>query len=403
MRTLPIAKAPLACAFTALAAAALLAGGCGGSSSGTSTHKAAPLAPVSPHGAGGLATRNTTRLGGSDPTTDAAAIALATNPGLTPATHPKAVVLVDQGDWPAALAASALAAAPLHAPLLYAKAGGALPQASSQALRAMAPSGSAALGARVIAIGVAPPAGYATRALPDGYPANVVASIERLVATARGTPPQQAIIVGEAAPAALSMPAAGLAAETGAPILLAGASAVPAATAAVLRRLHRPAIYVVGPPAAVSEAVARKLRRYGTVKRIGAATPVANAIAVARFSDGAFGWGVTEPGHGLVFANATRPLDAPAAASLSASGDYGPLLLLEGASGVPNPLAHFLSNIQPGYTEEPAYRPVHGVYNHGWLIGDELAISTTTQAELDGMLEISPRPTAPTPTESATP
>ena len=56
---------------------------------------------------------------------------------------------------------------------------------------------------------------------------------------------------------------------------------------------------------------------------------MAGSIAVARYTDGEFGWGVKEPGHGLVFANSGRPLDAPAAALLSATGNYGPLLLLE--------------------------------------------------------------------------
>ena len=31
------------------------------------------------------------------------------------------------------------------------------------------------------------------------------------------------------------------------------------------------------------------------------------------------------------------------------------------------------------------------VYNHGWLIGDEQAISALAQAELDTVLEIAPR------------
>jgi len=34
---------------------------------------------------------------------------------------------------------------------------------------------------------------------------------------------------------------------------------------------------------------------------------------------------------------------------------------------------------------------VRGAYNHGWLIGDEQAISAITQAEIDSMLEIVPR------------
>ena len=40
-------------------------------------------------------------------------MALAVYPGLTPATRPQAVVLVNEHDWPASLVASALASAPL--------------------------------------------------------------------------------------------------------------------------------------------------------------------------------------------------------------------------------------------------------------------------------------------------
>ena len=42
--------------------------------------------------------------------------------------------------------------------------------------------------------------------------------------------------------------------------------------------------------------------------------------------------------------------------------------------------------MQPGYRKDP----VRGVYNHGWLIGDEQAISAAVQARLDSMLEIAP-------------
>jgi hypothetical protein len=31
---------------------------------------------------------------------------------------------------------------------------------------------------------------------------------------------------------------------------------------------------------------------------------------------------------------------------------------------------------------------VRGVYNHGWLIGDDRAISVATQARIDSLLEI---------------
>jgi hypothetical protein len=197
------------------------------------------------------------------------------------------------------------------------------------------------------------------------------------------------------------MPAAGLAAESGAPILLVTPRQVPAPTAAALASLHRPSIYLIDASVIARHAL-DELRRLGSVTSItsggalgSGSEAVQNAIEVARFTNGTFGWGVKEPGHGLVFANAARPLDAPAAALLSATGDYGPLLLLASATQMPPALARYLSDIQPAYTSAPQFLPVRGVYNHGWLIGDEQAISAVNQAEIDTMLEITPRTQTP--------
>jgi hypothetical protein len=63
------------------------------------------------------------------------------------------------------------------------------------------------------------------------------------------------------------------------------------------------------------------------------------------------------------------------------------LLLLESAYSLPEPLTKYLKDIEPAYSA--TVRPVRAVYNHGWLIGDERAISAVTQAELDSLLEIS--------------
>jgi hypothetical protein len=358
------------------------------------------VAPVAPQGAISVATRNTTRLGGLDAATDAAAVARLVYPGLTTATRPAAVVLVDEHDWPAALAAAALASAPLRAPLLYSE-GDALPAVSREALEAMRPVGATALGgAQVIRIGTSAglPGGYRARSVPAGEPTAAAAAVEPLLRAANsGRSARQVIVLSAGAPRALQMPAAGLAAESGAPILLVTADGVPAATGAVLSSLKRPSIYVIG-SASMGPHTLAELARFGPVTSIpstGAAVEregaTANSISVARFTDGVFGWGVKEPGHGLVFANSARSLDAPAAAILSATGDYGPLLLVERPAPVPTALAGYLSNIQPAYTSAPEFRPVRGVYNHGWLIGDESAISAATQAEIDGMLEISPR------------
>jgi len=405
-----------------LAAVPVLAGalaGCGKEApAGSAGAPSAAIAPLSPTVVS-VATKNTTRLSGPDPAAIAAAVALAVYPGLTPASRPQAVVLVNERDWPASLMASALASAPLGAPLLYAD-GDSLPADTVRALRAMRPLGSSALGgAQVIRIATGAP-------LPDGYRAQTVprvggfgpestaqlaGAVEQLLATADRGAPRVVIALATDAPEALQMPAAGLAAESGAPILSLTTTRVPAATAATLRSLQRPGIYVVGASALASSTLT-ELSRYGRVKSVAGATgvgassssgeslnPVENAISVSRFADGAFGWGIHEAGHGLVFANAAYPLDAPAGAPLSAHGDYAPLLLLEGSASIPPPLTQYLSNIEPGYTS--AIRPVREVYNHGWLLGDERAISAVAQAEIDTLLEIAPRTSSEEPSVSA--
>lgn len=358
------------------------------------------LAPVAAQGAVSVATRNTTRLGGVDVAADAAAVARAVYPGLTPATRPQVVVLVDERNWLGALAASVLASAPTGAPILYSE-GDTLPAVSRATLEAMHPLGAPTLGgAQVIRVGstAALPSRYLTRTVTAAVPSAMAADVERLALTLnRGSAPHQVIVLAADTAPALAMPAAGLAAESGAPILFVTSTRVSAPTAAVLTALHRPSIYVLDPSELGSHTL-HELHHYGDVTSItssalpsGGSPAVQNAIEVARFTDGTFGWGVKEPGHGLVFANMGRPLDAPAAALLSATGDYGPLLLLDVATQIPPALVNYLSDIQPAYTSAPQFQPVRGVYNHGWLIGDEGAISAVSQAELDSILEISPR------------
>ncbi|MEA2215983.1 MAG: hypothetical protein QOK19_1544 [Solirubrobacteraceae bacterium] len=379
--------------------AALLLAGCGktGPQAAPGGGPLQKLAPVAAEGAVGVATRNTTRVGGANAAADAAAVARVVYPGLTSTSRPQAVVVVDQRSWPAALAASSLAGAPLNAPILFAE-GDSLPQVSLEALEAMHPTGAGTAGAQVIEIATHArlPGRYSVRAVPAAGPAPISGEIEQLLEQVQGGRPRQAIVMGTGGSRASQMPAAGLSAESGAPLLLTDPGSLSAATAAALTRLHRPAIYVMN-GAAVGKAVLGALAKLGSVTRIPeagtgeSASPAAGAIAAARFTDGSFGWGVKEPGHGLVFANSARPLDAPAAALFSATGEYGPLLLLEAPNRIDPGLAAYLGNIQPAYTTAPEFRPVRGVYNHGWLVGDERTIALGTQAEIDSLLEISPR------------
>ena len=81
---------------------------------------------------------------------------------------------------------------------------------------------------------------------------------------------------------------------------------------------------------------------------------------------------------------ATRPLDAAAAAPLSASGTWGPLLLTDDADTLPAALREYLLDVKPGYTTDPT----RAFYNHVWVIGDQEAIDVNQQAEIDELAEL---------------
>lgn len=337
-----------------------------------------------------FATKNTTRVGGADPTANAAAVARAVFPGGGgvggTGSGPRAVVLADRRTWQAGLAAAVLMSGPLRAPLLLSD-GTELPAASAEALAQLAPTGVPELGGtQVVRVGDAPaPSGFRSTTLTGEDPAAVAAAIDRLQAAAVGRASRAVVVVSDEDPA-FAMPAAGWAAKTGNPILFVRRSTIPGPTFAALQGHRRPRIYLLAPPKVVDRSVETALRSLGTVTRISAPDPVRSAIAFARLRDGLDGWGVVDPGHGLVFAHAARTLDAAAAAPLSASGTYGPLLLIDDANTLPVPVGSYLLDIQPGYTRDPA----RALYNHGWLIGDESAISLPVQARIDAFLEAAP-------------
>ncbi len=333
-----------------------------------------------------FATKNTTRVGGDDPVADAAGAAQAVFSARTPQTRPDAVVLVDKEDWQGGIAASLLMSGPIRAPILLTD-GDQIPAATQDALDALSPTGAkSAGGAQVIRIGKAPTPGGLRAVEVNGVDAFALAgAIDRFQAAANGRTSDRVIVTSAAAPA-FAMPAAGWAAKGGDPVLYVRRNAIPPATRAAIVSHQQPRIYVLGPGSIVSQSVVRELRRLGTVTRIAGPDAVRSSIAFARFADGTFGWGVVDPGHGLLFANARRPLDAAAAAPLAASGSYGPLLVVDRPDVVPRALEQYLLDIQPGYTGDP----VRGVYNHAWLMGDESAISVDAQSRIDSLLEIVP-------------
>src|SRR5438093_11001792 len=295
MRARPLLAAALACLPLVLAA------GCG---KGTAPRNQ-PVSGVrgtEKQAAEGLgfpsfATKNTTRIGGADAVADAAAVARAVFPAAPADTRPAAVTLVDKRDWRIALAASVLMAPPIRAPLLFAE-GADLPAASDAALQGPGPGGSRTLdGTQLIRVGaVARPAGFKTTDLKSGDPFTVADEIDRLAASARGGHGDTVVVASADAPA-YAMPAAAWAAKSGDPVLFVKRDVVPPVTRSALRRHRHPNIYVLGPGKAVSGRVVKALRKLGRVKRIEGKDPVRNAIAFARYADGAFGWGIVDPGH----------------------------------------------------------------------------------------------------------
>jgi hypothetical protein len=345
----------------------------------------AERAPVGVLGFPLVATRNTTRISGPDPIADAAAAALATHPPAPEAAPLQAVTLVPDDDWQAGIAASVLAGPPLRLPVLISQ-HGAVPDATTQALAQLDPKGGGASGdVAVYSAGAASvPSGLKSREIAGDSPAQIANSIDQLRQRLLKQEPQHILLVSSDQ-AGYSMPAAAWAARSGDPVLFTGPNQVPPATLAALRRHAAATVYVLGPESVISKSVIQQVGRVsGRVQRVGATGIVQNALFFARYSDGSFGWNINDPGHGLELANADRPLDAAAAASLASSGKWGPLLLTDTANALPPELRSFLLDIKPGYEADPT----RAVYNHIWLMGDATAIGGQVQAEVDELAEL---------------
>ena len=336
-----------------------------------------------------FATRNTTRIGGAEPTDDAAGVALASYPTGGGVDGPSAVVLAPAESWQQALAATPLVADPIGAPILLSESG-AVPEITQQALDGLKPRGLAeAQGAQVVTIGdVAAPTDLVTLPIQGIDETAIADQVDSQRGKLTGEDDPAHIVVVSSTDAGYAMPAAAWAARSGDPILFADGDDVPDGTLAVVKRHPDTPIYVLGPETVISNAALKTLgKEGGDVTRVGAEDPVANALTFARYSDGDFGWNINDPGHGFAIANVDRPLDAAAAAPLAtAGGTPGPLLLTDSADKIPDQLRGFLIDTQPGYVDDPT----RAVYNRIWLLGDAAAISVGFQAQLDELTRLAP-------------
>jgi hypothetical protein len=350
--------------------------------------KEAPATDAEELGYPAFATANTTRIGGSDPTTNAAATALAVFPSVTEKQRPVAVAMVSTEDWAGAIAAGVLMAEPIGAPLLYGEAEG-VPGPTEGALEALQPQGGAASGGHaVLAIGnVAVPEGMSAAKVKAGDAAGEAAAIARMRDRLAGRKPE-AIVLASSTEPAYAAPAAAYAARSGDPVLFTEAEALPQPTIAELRRDEGVPVYALGPSSAISGQVLKEVEGVGKkpikVTRISGSNPVQSAISFARYEGGKFGWHINDPGHGFVLSRADAPLEAAAAAPLSASGSWGPLLVTNSADTLPSELRGYFLDVKPGYTTDPT----RAFYNHVWIVGDTGKISVEQQAEVNEIAEL---------------
>jgi hypothetical protein len=263
---------------------------------------------------------------------------------------------------------------------------GAVPDATTQALAELNPRGGQTPGGAAVysAGGATVPSGLKAQAIPGDTAAAIANSIDQLRQHAVGTEPEHILLVSSEEPG-YAMPAAAWAARSGDPVLFVHKDSVPKPTLNALRGHKGVPAYALGPPSVISDGALKEVEKVSPgAQRVGSSDPVQNAIDFSKYLNGTFGWDVNDPGHGFVIANASRPLDAAAAAPLSASGDWGPLLLTSDAGKVPPSLDSYLLDVKPGYINDPT----RAVYNHVWLIGDQNAISVGFQAQVDDLSEL---------------
>jgi len=354
-------------------------------SSSTTTETAPSTVTVPAVTADAKVTKNTTRVASNDPTVTASLIAKSVFPAGSLSQRPSAISLVPIEDWQAVVSSAQLMASPLKVPTLLVGEDGATPLVTSNTVASLQPRGTKQTdGNQLIAINHQISATRLKTTTVNGIDAATTAlKIDRLRVELTGKRSQNVVVAPVTSPQ-YAAPAAAWAAKSGDPVLYASRSSLPTATKEAIKARNKPNIYILGPEELIGPSVFNQLKKLGDVVRISGKNPVHSAINFAKFADGEFGWGVNDPGHGIVFASEDQPLDGVVAAPLAASGMYSPLLLSDRSKQLSQDLESYLLDIQPGYANDP----VRGVYNHGWIVSSENLISLDTQSKIDSILEI---------------
>lgn len=340
-----------------------------------------------------IATKNTTRINTSDPVQAAVLVSRSLWTAETKGNRPASVVLTNADNWQIAAVSTDLIHHPSNGPVLFLSKDG-VPEVTLEELKRLNPLGAESnAGIQVVLVGpVSERVEEQLKALDlkvdkiEGEdPAAVAQAIDAYYAKVSGELPQS-VIVGSMDSPEYTLPAVNWIAHMPEPLLYVAKDIIPASTAEALKkRGGHAAIYLLGPASVVSGKVEEQLGAYGTVTRISGDDPYANAIAFAKFKDevSGFGWGITTPGHNLSLLTKDSTMLAIAAAPFSHLGKHAPLIFTE-QDGLPDSVMNYMMELQPKFKDSPA----EGPYNHAWLTGDTGTITSSTQSEIDDMLEI---------------
>lgn len=335
------------------------------------------------------ATRNTTRIPGSNPVDISIAAAYAAYPTSGPGAPPAAVTIADDRDWQAGTVAASFAALPVGSPILLAPSG-TLSEDGELALSQFNPPGAPETGEnQVFTVGrVSPPAGYEATRVTGGDPATLAVNAAKLKAELSGGPPENFVILSDEDPG-YAGPVAAWLARSGDVALFTGRDEVPQATLDFLRQKanRKVPVFVIGSTDAVSAEAYKQLDdAVESVERVDGKDPVSVAVELVKFYSGSFGWNLNDPGHGYALARADRPMDGIAATALSTGGTWPALLLTDSASELPAAVNEYLLDVKPGYDTDPT----RALYNHVWIIGDTSLIDIDQQARVDDAAELAP-------------
>ncbi|OLN22448.1 ArsR family transcriptional regulator [Domibacillus antri] len=336
-------------------------------------------------------TKNTTRLNTQDPTE----MSLLVSQTIWPATHqenqPGTVILVPDDNWQIGLAAADLIHHPNNGPVLLTNKNE-LSDETLNEINRLNPKGNKE-GTQVMMMGDISEnvsnqlSQFEVERIDGTDPAQFAAAVDKKYADVSGGEfPEGVIIVSSEEEAKeYSIPAINWIAHMPEPVLYVNKDGIPEATKTALQERENASLYILGPSSIVSDEIETELGEYGNVTRIAGEDPVSNAIEFAKFKDEetSFGWGLTDPGHGVSFVSSATPELALAAAPFSHLGKHAPMIWLE--NGKMNESVYdFLASLKPTFQDDPTQGP----YNHGYIIGGQDAVSFQSQGIIDDKLEI---------------